>query len=218
MKTIYIPVKNKISLDNLNHLKLDFPNLPKNLALAYSIQFQPLALKIKEILEKQYNILLFTQVLGCSIPNFPKKTQAILLISSGRFHAISLAYTSNLPTYIFEGDTFSLISQKEIETLLRNNKAAYLQFLNSSKIGIIISTKPGQENLAKSLSLKKEIETKYKTLKKSYAFLTNNINPREFENFNLDSWVNSACPRMDFNVPILNIRELKALLNPTSLT
>ncbi|MCK4553158.1 diphthamide synthesis protein [Candidatus Pacearchaeota archaeon] len=45
--------------------------------------------------------------------------------------------------------------------------------------------------------------------KKSYLFISNNINTSEFENFGLDSWVNTACPRLDMeDNRIVNISKL----------
>ena len=45
--------------------------------------------------------------------------------------------------------------------------------------------------------------------KKSYLFIGNEINPREFENFSLSSWLNTACPRLDFDFSVINIREIR---------
>jgi 2-(3-amino-3-carboxypropyl)histidine synthase len=201
MKTLFIPVKDKT---RFNKDKLHFPDLKDNIVLAYSIQFQDLAFELKEILSKKYKILNVVQVLGCSSPKLPKNTSSIILLSTGRFHATSLAYESNLPVYVLENNTFSKIDQREIDLLKAKKKSAYMQFLNSSEVGLIISTKPGQENLQKSLSLKKSIKNK-----KVYSFLANNIDTNEFENFNLNSWINTACPRMDLNLPIINISDLQ---------
>ena len=50
---------------------------------------------------------------------------------------------------------------------------------------------------------------KKKLKKQSYLFICNNINTYEFENFGLDSWVNTACPRMDMeDNKIINIDKL----------
>jgi diphthamide biosynthesis enzyme Dph1/Dph2-like protein len=63
----------------------------------------------------------------------------------------------------------------------------------SKKIGIIISTKPGQENIKKSELLKEKISKKYPE-KQVFFFISNHINLAEFENFSIDFWINSACP------------------------
>ncbi|GBE19993.1 putative diphthamide synthesis protein [archaeon BMS3Abin17] len=191
MKTIFIPVKIKtiISKSQLSDMS---KRLPKNIAIAYSIQYIDMAKEIKSILTKKHNITKFIQVLGCSKPRFSKNTSAILLIGDGRFHAISLAYGTKLPVYIYR-TKLERILPKDIDVLKRNQKAAYMRFLNANKVGVLISTKPGQENLKKAIGLKKKLK------KNSYLFITNNIDTREFENFGLDSWVNTACPRLDMN-------------------
>jgi 2-(3-amino-3-carboxypropyl)histidine synthase len=204
MKTIFIPVKTNYEIDEK---KISSLNLPKNISICYSIQYQSIAEKIKSILEGKHKINSFFQVLGCSNPKFPKNTDAVLLISSGRFHAVSLAIGSELPLYLFENNNLIKISEDEIEDLRKKKKSAYLKFLNSEKIGILISTKPGQENLKRAISLRKNLKNK-----NSYLFISNEINIGEFENFNIGSWINTACPRMDFDSPVINISDLEKLI------
>lgn len=197
----------------INKNKISKLNLPKEIAIAYSVQYNKIASQIKEILSKTHKITSLVQVLGCSRPLFPKGTKAILLISSGRFHAVSIALETNLPTYILESNELTKISEQEISNLQKKKNAAYLKFLNSDKAGILISTKPGQENLKKALSFRNSIKPK-----KSYLFISNNINPQEFENFpEITSWVNTACPRMDFDTPVLNLSDLNSGHSKNSL-
>lgn len=197
METLFIEAKGKI---NLSNSKIDeiSNKLPKNIAIAYSIQYKGLAEQIKKILSKNHKIAYFVQVLGCSKPRFSKnqKPQAILLISSGRFHAINLSLQTKLPIYILEDGRLERISEQEAEQLENKQKAGYLKFLNAETVGILVSVKPGQENLKKAIELKKKLENK---TKKSYLFMSNNINSTEFENFQIDSWVNTACPRLDMD-------------------
>lgn len=202
MKTLFIPAKIKSKVNKLKILGLS-KKLPKNIAITYSIQYENQAKKIKQILQNSHKIIQFVQVLGCSKINFPKNTDAVLLLSDGKFHGISLAVETNLPIYIIEENSLKQISKKEIENLKRKQKVAYLKFLHADRIGILISTKPGQENLKKALEFKKNLKDK-----KTYLFLGNNINTSEFENFGLDCWVNTACPRLDIeNSSIVNIEE-----------
>lgn len=200
MKTLFIPAKVQLEV---NEKKISSLKLPKNIAIAYSIQYKEPASEIKQILSKHHNITAFVQVLGCSNPKFPKTTEAVLLISSGKFHGISLAIETNLPIYIVEKNELTKISDTEIELLKKRKKAAYVNFLNSEKIGILISTKPGQENLKKAIYLKSVLKNK-----NSYLFISNEINIGEFENFGIKSWVNTACPRMDFDSSVININSL----------
>ena len=200
VNTIFIPAKSKASLNRLKIKELS-KKLPKNLVIAYTVQYQELAFEIRKILVN-HNILKIIQVLGCSQPKLPKNTKAVLLIGSGRFHAVSLAYEAKLPIYILEKNQLIKISEKDIELYEKKNKASYLKFLNSKDLGILISTKPGQENLQRALNLKKKLK------KNSYLFLSNVINTSEFENFGLGCWVNTACPRLDMDSSVININKI----------
>jgi len=211
IKTIFIPAKFRAEVNKAKILRLS-KSLPENLAIAYSIQFQDIANEIKSLFTRQGKaITAFMQVLGCSKPKFPKETKAVLLISTGKFHAISLAYESKLPIYILDRNKLEKITEKDLEIIKTKQKAAYMRFLNANEVGILASTKPGQQRLKKAL----ELRSKLANSKKSYVFLSNAINIGEFENFpNIDTWVNTACPRLDMDNPdsssaIINIDKLK---------
>jgi 2-(3-amino-3-carboxypropyl)histidine synthase len=201
MKNMFIPVKIK---SEVNTKKIQSLKLPKTIAIAYSIQYKDIAEKIKNILSKNHKIIQFIQVLGCSKPKFQKNVQAILLISSGEFHAIPLSIESNLPVYILEHDKLRRISEKEINLFKKRKVASYVRFLNAEKIGILVSTKPGQENLKKAITLKNKLKNKM-----SYLFIGNEVNAIEFENFpDISSWINTACPRLDLDSSIINSGDL----------
>jgi diphthamide biosynthesis enzyme Dph1/Dph2-like protein len=203
MKTLFIEAKSRSKVNSRKILEIS-KVLPKNIAITYSIQFKNIAQNIKKILLKNHKITCFIQVLGCSRPKFPKNTNAILLIGSGRFHGISLAYGTNLPIYILNRNNLSKITKEEVEKLQKKQKAAYLRFLNSNEVGILVSTKPGQNRLKKALEFKKQLK------KKSYLFLSNNINTNEFENFPINSYINTACPQLELDTSfIININKIK---------
>jgi diphthamide biosynthesis enzyme Dph1/Dph2-like protein len=135
---------------------------------------------------------------------FPKDTEAILLISSGKFHGIPLAVESNLPVYVFDLDKISKISEGEINDFVKRKKSSYLNFLHSEKVGILISTKPGQENLQRAISLKPKLKNK-----NSYFFIASEIDRNQFENFpDIQSWINTACPRLDFDASLVDVGDL----------
>jgi len=202
MKTLYIPAKSKSKLDKsvINSIS---EKLPKDIAIAYSIQYKSQAEELKKI----FKPISFTQVLGCSRPKFPNSTKAILLISDGKFHATSLAFESGIPVYLLENNKLNKIQDKDIETLKKRQKSAYVRFLNSRQVGILVSTKPGQQRLKKARELKKKLSN---SNKQSYLFICNNINTGEFENFSdIQSWINTACPRMDMNdARVVNINSI----------
>jgi diphthamide biosynthesis enzyme Dph1/Dph2-like protein len=202
-KTIFIPAKVKFKLDKDKILEIS-KKLPKKLFIAYSIQYEDIAKKIKKILSKNHDIKGFQQVLGCSKL---KLNVPILLIGSGKFHAINLALESQgkVPVYILENNFLNKISKEDIEQFEKKKKSAYLKYLHADKVGILISTKPGQNKLKQAIDFKnKKINNK-----KSYLFMGNIILKNEFENFpDITSWVNTACPRLDMDFGVVNMRDL----------
>jgi len=203
MKTLFIPAKIN---SEVNERKIQSLKLPENIAIAYSIQYKDIAFKIKEILSKRNKIIEIVQVLGCSKPKFSKNTKAILLISSGEFHAVSLAFETKLPIYILQSDKLRKISDEDVYAFEKQKLASYMKFLNSERVGILISTKPGQENLKKALALRNKLKDK-----QSYLFLSNEVDTRQFENFNdIDAWINTSCPRMDFEGFVFNMGDLNS--------
>ena len=203
MKTLFIPAKSKSTVNKNKILDIS-KKLPKNLAIAYSIQFQEIANEIKTLLSSSHNITSCIQVLGCSKIQTPKQTQAILLITQARFHATGLAINTNLPIYTIEHDTFSKVSEQEMRQFEKRQKISYLKFLNADNVGVIVSTKLGQQNLKKALELKNKLKDK-----NTYLYMGNDISTQEFENFpQIQCWVNTACPRLDMDSNIVNVDKI----------
>ena len=207
MKTAFIPVivKKEPDYSKIGKLIEEIPE--KKLALCFSNQFIDIAEKIFEKFGDRF--VYKVQVLGCSNPKFPQDVEGILIIGQGKFHSVSLAYESKLPTYILENEKISKIENEDIEKLEKREKGAYLGYLNAKTIGILVTSKPGQERLRKALKFKENLKDK-----KGYIFVSNDTNISEFENFGIDFWVNTACPRMDLtDAPLINLDKLEKLIN-----
>jgi diphthamide biosynthesis enzyme Dph1/Dph2-like protein len=192
MKLLFIETKKKQNKDEMPSFA-GLNSLPKELFLAYSIQYKSLAELIRTELEsKKYKISGFQQVLGCSKLKL-KQGLAILLVGTGRFHALNLALQNTGRVFVFDEGNISEIKQEEIDLLKKQKRVQLNKFVLANKLGILISTKPGQENSKKAEQLKERITKKYPK-KSVYFFVSNNINVNEFENFDIDFWINSACP------------------------
>ncbi|MEK6859330.1 MAG: diphthamide synthesis protein [Nanoarchaeota archaeon] len=207
MKILYIESKLK-NLD-INISDNGIKKLPKMLFIAYSVQYKDIALKIKKQLtsnkENKIKITGFQQVLGCSKINtqFP-----VLFIGGGDFHYLNLLHqVSSL--YIIANNSIKQIPKEEIEKLKAKRRAALLKFLKANNIGILISTKPGQENIELAIKLRQKLSKKGKN---AFIFLSNNIDTTQFENFNIDSWVNTACLGLSYDNPdIINYAEISEI-------
>jgi diphthamide biosynthesis enzyme Dph1/Dph2-like protein len=192
------PIINKSSLSKLLNI------LPKNIYLAYTIQYKNLAKEIKSLLEKnRCKIDGFEQVLGCS--KIPQQ-DTILLVGEERFHALNLVKFSN-KVIVFDGEKFFEISEKEKKLMKNREKAKISKFLYSTNIGLLVSIK-NQSNLENAVKIRNILAEKYPD-KNFQIFLFDTLDYKELENFQIDIWVNLACPGIEYDSKnILNIDSL----------
>lgn len=202
MKTLFIEAIRKENFDRARLRELE-QLLPDAISIVYSIQYKNLANQVRKELEnKKIKILGFSQVLGCS--ELKTKAEAILLIGNARFHALNLALYSGKEVFIFPEN--NKISKEEIEKQQKKQKGKYIKFLSASELGIIVSLKPGQQNLEEAIKIKTSLEKK-----KAYIFLSDSINTGELENFSPGIFVNTACPGLALdNSRIINSRDIKS--------
>lgn len=203
MKILYIESKQK-NLD-LKLSKKEIVKLPKKIILLYSIQYKDLAFNIKKQLEaNKIKIIKFQQVLGCSNTNNKQKLP-LLLVGTGEFHAINL-YLQSPIIYKIENKKIIKVPSSTINKLKAHKQASLIKFLSAENIGILVSNKPGQENLKQAIKLKQQL---IKKGKKTFIFISDNIDVSQFENFNIDSWINTACSGLSIdNANIINYSEL----------
>ncbi len=175
------------------------------------------------------------QVLGCDTDSANHlDVDAFVFVGDGRFHPLAVATRTKtmerpilarskgapcvqepfvLDKPVFVADPFSKvirqISEDEIKLFLRKKAMRAARVKSAKRIGILVSTKPGQEKmkLAKQIKLKLE-----KQGKEAFIFLGDTIDPASMQNFlDVDAWINTACPRMaddDFGKPIANFYEI----------
>ncbi len=208
MKTLFISAKIRKEPDYEKMRKIVNEKIPeKNISICYSNQFVEVAKNLEKALDKK--VVHKAQVLGCSSPKFPEGVEAILIVGQGKFHSVSIAYESKLPVYILEDEMVGKIPEEDVKKMEKKEKAMYLKYLNSKKIGILVTNKPGQCRLKSAINFYRGLKDK-----KGYLFIANDLNVSEFENFNIDCWVNTACPRMDLtDGEIINLEKLRNIEN-----
>ncbi|MCW1300042.1 MAG: diphthamide biosynthesis enzyme Dph2 [Candidatus Parvarchaeota archaeon] len=230
MNVIYIPCFYKRGIDNELLQKIVENLKEEKIGIFSVVQFSKNLKKIKKFLEdnnkkvflgRSVKLGKVGQVLGCDISSCEKikeKVDCFLFIGSGIFHPILVALKTNKDVYIANPLTkeVSKISRKEIEKFKRKNEENIRKFKNAKRIGILVSTKPGQENLKIALDIKKEIE---KNNRKAFIFIFDTLIPEELMNFTeIDAWVNTACPRIGiddaerFDKPVINVEDFYAIV------
>lgn len=200
MKTLFIPVKGSLNLDSIKKIKIK-----DKFGLLSSVQYLHYLPEIKKHFK---NSIIGGQIIGCNINNAIKirsDVKSFLYIGSAYFHPIEIALKTNLPVHIFNPLTekFSQVSREEIERIEKQKKGKLIKFYSAKKYGILVSTKPGQQNL----SLTKKLQRKLN----AYIFIFNNLNLQDLENFpDIDCWINTACPRIEYK-NIINYQDLPKL-------
>ncbi len=167
----------------------------------------------KSFLEEKGKTVVFSgQAIGCE--KISSGADAFLYIGSGRFHPLNIAIRSGKPVilanpYSSEADE---ISRQEITLLEKRKKSRLMRAAAAQTFGILVSTKPGQENMALASELREKINANGKS---AFLLAGNEINPRNLLGFEMDTFVNTACPRIvedEFEKPVINPDELGIIL------
>jgi 2-(3-amino-3-carboxypropyl)histidine synthase len=210
MKKLFINAKFKEKII-LPRLKIK----EKTVGLITTIQFFSQLNNIAHQLKKQkINVIIGGQILGCNtkaVEKIQDRVQAFLYIGSGKFHPlqVSLSLKKPKPIYIYNPLTkqFSKLDEKEINKFKARKKTAKIKFLSAKTLGILVSTKPGQNKIKKALKLKQKLEKKGK---KCYILLFNNFDINQLENFpKIQCWINTACPGLSLENPFIWIDDVR---------
>lgn len=202
--------------------KLELPQevikkLPQKIVLAMPIQFLNFKEKIIQQLEKAGKKVTLLkskhgcypgQILGCDVFSYPGKFDGFLYVGDGKFHPTALLYENNLPIYSYNPFTSRLevLDQKFIEKQLQRRQGMLAKLLLSKTVGIIMTTKPGQNRSKEAELLREKLE---RSGKEVFVFLAGDINFSQLENFNfVDVWVNTGCPRIAEDFGCLNLKDL----------
>lgn len=185
--------------------------IPANYGLVAPIQHVD---SLKDIQCQLKGAVIAGQILGCRTEEAEKiieQVDGFLCIGTGFFHPVGLYLNTKKPILIFNptDNTLKELSQDDVDNFLKQKKAAKLRFLKAEKVGIIVSSKTGQNGVASAMRLKQRADKKF------YVFATDTLNYAELENFPfIDCWVNTACPRIADEKPnMVNIQDVREFLN-----
>ena len=212
--------KGKINLSNL-----DTEALPKNIGLATTVQFLDFVGEIIQYLESKGKKVYVDkmrqkydgQLLGCDVGGADKIKEyvdAFLYIGTGVFHPLGIALNIDKDVFCYDplNAIMSKIDKTQVERYNRKRKAAYLKFLESTEIGILVSLKPGQNNFRKAVELKKQLKDK-----NSYIFAFDTLDFNQVENFPfIKCWINTACNRIlddyeKFPKPLIDLSDIEKM-------
>jgi len=198
--------------------------LPSKVGLITTVQFIGQIKEVKSQLEKEGKKVFFGkgkhtvyqgQVLGCDVNSalsISNKVDAFLYVGSGLFHPIAISLKTKKDVFTFNPLTnkFSKLDRKEAEKINKRKKGSLIKFLSSKEIGVIVTTKPGQEQLKEAFKLKNKFKDK-----NFYFLIFDTIDFNQLENFPfVECFVNTACPRIalddsvNISKSIINLRDI----------
>lgn len=202
MKIMHIQAKSNIDLKKVTQKFISQfkKRLPKSIGLVTTIQHLHNLDNVKETLEEEkIKVIIAGQVLGCDsmkAKEVAKEVDMFLYIGTGKFHPVNVAVQTNKDVVIANpiSCNISKVLKQDKDDLVMRRSAGLTRFISSDTIGILVTTKPGQNKLEQALELKKNIEKKGK---KAFIFISDTIDLNQCENFPyIEAWVNTACPRM----------------------
>jgi 2-(3-amino-3-carboxypropyl)histidine synthase len=208
MKKVFIPVSDLRPLKGLGKAVRALRPY-KRVALLSTVQFSHRLDEVKKIL-KGHDVLICPSILGCRalIP----ETNCVLVITTGVFHAVKAGLESGKPVFIIGPHGFRKLDDKVINDFKKKQSIRVSKVLDAKLIGVLVSTKPGQSN--KKLA-KRIVESLRDKGKEAYLFVAGEISPLQLNDFPVDAWINTACPRIvedDFDKPMVNWDEIKELI------
>lgn len=150
------------------------------------------------------------QVLGCCFTSAKMTgTDVILFVGTGLFHPIGIALATKARVVALDPLT-GIVQEVSGEALLRRRFAVIEKARGAEKIGILVSTKSGQNriDLAKRLLALSP---------GAVIVMIKEVSPDELLNLGFSAYVNTACPRLAYDdqvrfaVPVLSPQEFEIL-------
>jgi 2-(3-amino-3-carboxypropyl)histidine synthase len=167
----------------------------------------------KVLIGKSNTVTYDGQVLGCDFSSALVSCDEILFIGSGSFHPEGIAlYTGKR---VIAADPFTLqIRIVEPDELRKKRYGMIARAMDAKSFGIILGLKSGQLNLTEALAVQRKAADKGLD---AYLIAMDEITEARLLGFKVDSFVNTACPRLiedfvHFNKPVLSINEFEVVI------
>jgi 2-(3-amino-3-carboxypropyl)histidine synthase len=155
------------------------------------------------------------QVLGCCFTT-AKETGAdqVLFVGTGLFHPIGIALSTGARVVALD-PLAGTVQEVSGEALVRRRFAVIEKARGAKSIGIIVSTKSGQNRM--------DLARRLSALSPHAVIVTmNEVSPDELLNLGFGCYVNTACPRLAYDdqvrfpVPVLSPQEFEILCGARS--
>lgn len=228
---VYVHARIDVEIDRLVDAVLPKLGEYNSIGLATTVQHVHQVSEIKKKLENRgINLLigsgigktpLDAQILGCSyhtIINIMKEVDAYLYIGGGQFHPIGIVMSTSKPVIVanpFSAD-ITKITEDDLMDLAKRRMAAITKARYSTRFAILVSSKLGQKNINKAITLQEKLQEHGKDVIIIYL---DEVRSEHINNFSEpEILINTACPRIaidgieGINRPMLTINETEVVL------
>lgn len=198
----------------------------RNIALVATVQYCHKLPELKSLLESAgFSVELKKgservkypgQILGCNYTALrDSRADAVVFVGDGLFHAIGASFYGGKKVYAVNPFSFELF-EVDLGDFIRQRYLQLSRCIDQTRVGILVSTKPGQKRLNLAERLRREALNR--GLKALIVYI-GDITPEKLINLPFDFYVNTACPRISyddyrrFEKPIITPSEFEYLLN-----
>ena len=161
------------------------------------------------------------QVLGCNYSaatRLPEDVDGYIFIGGGKFHALGLALTTGKPIVVANpyNGIVTRLDEYELMLLAKKRMASINAAKEAKKIGVLVSSKPGQRDLAEAMVIAEKLGDREKT---AFIIYVDEVRADQLNNFTEpEAFIETACPRIaidgvsGIDRPILTASEARVLL------
>jgi len=136
-------------------------------------------------------------LLGCDYSSaraISDEVASFLLLGGGRFHAIGLKLSTGKPVVILDPERSTAIAEDLDVDAFKRKRHSIIQAMSKAKsIGILVSSKPGQERMPMAKRLLSSI---IDSGREGHIVILNEISHDALLNLGLDAYISTACPRI----------------------
>ena len=222
MKTRYVFAKSYVDVKPC--LEKAIPMLKGKVGIITTIQFLHLMKDVGQFLsENKIESEVLGQVLGCNV-EVTKKSDAdtFLFFGDGLFHPKGMIIKED--NYVVMADPISnaarVLGKEELKKFENIKRRGLVTFLSSTNIGVLVTLKPGQEQVKAALSLKEKYPDK-----NFYILVFDDLDFNTLENYQfVECFVNTMCPRIAYDdahkifKPIVDYLDLLEVQNEKTVT
>jgi 2-(3-amino-3-carboxypropyl)histidine synthase len=164
------------------------------------------------LLEKPRHTIHVGQILGCDTEIINGDFDAFFYIGDGLFHPQALIMNNSKPVHVWDAinEKYRFLTSDDAKLIRKKIGVAKTAFMMAENVGVLVTTKPGQNKLLSFMKIKDKYPNK-----KFYYLVNNSVNFDTLEDFPfIEVFVNTACERIayddydKFRKPVLNFEDL----------